>query len=284
MCAPFVKARTLQTILSAVEPPIFVRIITRWRAEEVAVGVSDLAAFEIANDRPNTELALLDDLHAKLYLADDRGFVGSANLTAAALGWAERANVEILVAVERNEPDVVRLLKRLDTAVPATFAIRSAVEAEAAASAMHSLGESLDVAEEFSDVSQSGWFPRCAAPDRLHLIYANPQTTDVVEGTRSDGQADLSDLHLPGGLQSVEFAESVRETLILMPTFRRIVDRIPEGVTDADGVGIVMQERAYLDERDAGRQWRIIRDWIEVFFRDQFEVAPQSFVTRLRSK
>ena len=34
----------------------------------------------------------------------------------------------------------------------------------------------------------------------------------------------------------------------------------------------------------ATHQWRIIRDWIAVFFEDQFEVAPESFVTRLRPR
>ena len=97
---------------------VFVRIVTRWRAREVAAGVSDLAVFEITNDRRNTALDLLDDLHAKLYLADNKGLIGSANLTAPALGWATRNNVEILMAVRRGDPDVERLLKTLGYGCP----------------------------------------------------------------------------------------------------------------------------------------------------------------------
>ena len=284
LCTPFIKARVLKTLLSTVEASVFVRVVTRWRAREVAAGVSDLAVFEIANNRPNTELALLNDLHAKLYLADDSGLVGSVNLTATALGWAERTNIEILMAVRRENPDVERLLKRLDTAVQATFAIRSAVEVEAATLTVPKLDESQDFAKESDDGRKWAWFPRCAAPDKLHAMYVNSETAAVVEGTRGDGLADLHDLHTPSGMSAADFANAVQETLLLMPAFKRIIDRVPQGVTDADGIGLVIEERPDLTQPDAAHQWRIIRDWIAVFFEDQFEVAPESFVTRLRPR
>ena len=284
LCAPFIKARVLETVLSAVEVSVFVRIVTRWRAREVAVGVSDLAVFEIANDRPNTALHLLDDLHAKLYLADNSGLIGSANLTAPALGWAMRNNVEILTAVRRGDPDVERLLKHLDIAVQATFAIRSAVESEVATLTVPNRDESREMVEDSGNRRNLAWFPRCAAPDQLHAMYVNSETAAVVEGTRGDGLADLRDLHIPGGMLAADFSNAVRETLLLMPAFKRILDRVPRGVTDADGIGLVIEARPDLTQADAAHQWRIIRDWIAVFFEDQFEVAPESFVTRLRPR
>ena len=284
LCAPFIKARVLETVLSAVEASVFVRVVTRWRAGEVAAGVSDLAVFEIANNRPNTKLDLLDDLHAKLYLADDIGLIGSANLTATALGWAERNNVEILMAVRRKDPDVERLLKRLDTAVQATFAIRSAIDAEAETLTVPKLYESQDMAGESTHIRERAWFPCCAASDKLHVMYFNPETTAIVEGTRRDGLADLHDLHIPGGLVEPDFAQAVRETLLLMPAFKRIIDHVPQGVTDAEGINLVTEVRPDLIEANAAHQWRIIRDWIAVFFEDRFEVAPESFVIRIKPR
>ena len=38
LCAPFIKAKILETLLSVVRPEVRVRIVTRWRAEEVAAG------------------------------------------------------------------------------------------------------------------------------------------------------------------------------------------------------------------------------------------------------
>ena len=78
LCAPFMQARVVETLLSVVADDVMVRIVTRWRAVEVATGVSDLGVFEVANRRPRTELLLLNDLHAKLFVADERCLVGSS--------------------------------------------------------------------------------------------------------------------------------------------------------------------------------------------------------------
>lgn len=284
LCAPFIKVGALRAVLSVIGETASVRIVTRWRAAEVAAGISDLEVFELANGRPNTELALLDDLHAKLYLADDDGLAGSANVTAAALGWAEKSNVELLLPVKRSEPDVARLLRRLERAEPATYAMRSAVEAEAAALGTMPLDEGQDVSADMEDVGKYAWLPRCAAPGRLRAIYDDPRTTAVVEGTREDGLADLRDLHIPSGLSPEEFEEAVRDTLLLMPAFKRVIDRIPQGLTDSAGVALVSEVRPDLTESNPALQWRIVRDWISEFFRDEFEVAPESFVTRLRPR
>ena len=117
LCAPFIKAKVLRTLLGVVAKGVDVRIVTRWRAEEVATGVSDLEVFEVAGERLRTELLLLDDLHAKLYVADDKCLLGSANLTASALGWAEPGNIELLVPVSATDTDVSVLLKRLEAAL-----------------------------------------------------------------------------------------------------------------------------------------------------------------------
>ena len=284
LCTPFIKANVLETVLSVVEASVFVRIFTRWRAAEIAAGVSDLAVFEIANERLNTELKLLDDIHAKLYIADNRGLVGSANLTATALGWAERSNVEILIPVQRNQTEVSHLLKRLESATIATFKIRSGVEAEAAALVEPKLDESLDMIDEDGGERKQAWLPRCAAPKQLYAMYLDADTMDVVEATRADGLADLHDLSIPKSLAKENFGDEVQNILRLMPVFKRIIDLIPKGLSDTDGVRFVVETRPGLSSSEAALQWRIIRDWIEVFFANQFEVAPDSFVTRLRQR
>jgi hypothetical protein len=284
LCAPFIKVGVLRTVLSVISDSVTVRVITRWRAAEVASGVSDLEVFDLVIKRPDTELALLDDLHAKLYLADDEGLAGSANLTATALGWAKQSNVELLLPVNPSDPDVARLLRRLESAEPATYTIRSAIEAEAATLIAVRLDEGQDVSDEMEATRNHSWLPSCAAPGMLWAIYGNPLTTAVVGGTREEGLADLRDLHLPSDLSQAKFEESVRETLHLMPAFRRIIDHIPQGLTDANGTALILEVRPGFNQADAALQWRIVRDWISEFFREVFEVAPESFVTRLRPR
>ena len=265
LCAPFIKSDVLQTVLSVIPASVPARIVTRWRAAEIAVGVSDLEVFDVVTGRPNTELQLLDDLHAKLYLADDQCLVGSANLTASALGWSRRSNVELLVPARADDPDIVFLLEQLEVAERATAIIRMETEAMVASLEKPRLEEGGNMTDE-SDVRRLAWLPRCAAPDKLYEIYRNVETTVVVEGTKDDGLADLRDLHIPYGLSPTEFSGRIRNTLLLMPAFAGIIEEVPQGLTDADGIAHVEEARPDFAGSDAQEQWRIVRDWIGVFF------------------
>src|SRR5262249_40284270 len=110
LCAPFIKKEVLKKLFGVLGENTSVKVITRWRAAELAAGVSDLEVLEVCHNRPRAQFLLLDNLHAKLYLADDLGLIGSANLTAAALGWVDRSNVELLVPARRSDPEVSYLL------------------------------------------------------------------------------------------------------------------------------------------------------------------------------
>lgn len=283
LCAPFIKAKVLQTVLSVVPTSVPVRIVTRWRVSEVAAGVSDLEVFAVSNERPNTELALLDDVHAKLYLADDECLVGSANLTGSALGWSARSNIEILVSVDPAETYVAFLLQRLEMAIPVTPEIHAELQTAVATMHFTTLDEAQDMTRS-EGFCVSAWLPCCAAPDKLYDIYINSETTVVVGGTKDDGLSDLRDLHIPLGLRQTEFESAVQDTLLFMPAFARIIGVVPQGLTDTRGVAHIQESRPDLTAEDAQKQWRIVRDWIGVFFRDQFEIAPNSFITRLRSR
>lgn len=281
LCAPFMQARVVETLLSVVADDVMVRLVTRWRAVEVAAGVSDLGTFEVANRRARTQLLLLNDLHAKLFVADERCLMGSANLTGAALGWSEFSNVELMVSVPVRNEDVAVLLQQLEAAVPATLAMRSEIEREAAALEPGLWAEGTPVTVQ--DRSR-GWLPRCAAPDRLFDIYENPDTPRVAAETRQDGLADLKDLRILPGLSHERFLEAVAAALRRVPSFGRILEEVPGVIPDNRGVELVQRGDPTATRDDATLQWRIVRDWIRVLFADEFEVAPESFVTRLKPR
>lgn len=282
LCAPFIKKRVLAALMEAVPRGVPLSIVTRWRPPEVAAGLSDLEVFELTNDRPNTRLGLLYALHAKIYVADDSCLVGSANLTASALGWCPEPNLEILLSAPRSNADVVRLLERLASATPATFQIRAEVEQLAAALTTPSLDESREPYAHEAATLAAPWLPRCAAPDKLFAIYQNPESTIVVEGTRADARADLEDLFPPSGLSGADFVAYIGETLEQLPSFERILESIPSRLPDAQGARLISELRPDLSEVDVGRQWHIVREWIGVFYKDRFEVAPESYVIRLK--
>ena len=205
------------------------------------------------------------------------------SLTASALGWAERSNIELLILAKPDDANIAFLLERLETAELATATVRSEIEVMVAALKVTKLEEGQDMTGE-SDVRRLAWLPRCAAPDKLYGIYQNSETADVVEGTKEDGLADLRDLQIRPGLSAEDFKITVRDTLCFMSAVAQIIDDVPRGLTDVDGSARIEESRPDLIGPDAQGQWRIVRDWIGVFFEDKFEVAPASFITRLKPR
>ena len=282
LCAPFIKVRTLEALLQVIPDSVELEIITRWRAREVAAGVTDLEVFELVKGRRKSELRLLDSLHAKLYVADKKCLVGSANITAAALGWAKAPNVELLVEESLDHPSIEFLMSQLTDATPATYQLKTEVEAEAAELAKQSLDD-LPKPDE-GDPPESGqfWLPQCAAPEKLYAVYSDAPSPVVTAGTKDDAQQDLIDLGLPRDLGEGEFKRQVASALQRMPSFHHILDRIPAKLTDEAGQDLIRPFVSDLSDTDLTRQWHIVREWISVFFADRFELAPETYVLRLR--
>ena len=282
LCAPFVKTHVIATLFDVAPPDIPLKIVTRWRPEEVAAGVSDLEVYDLVQGRSGASLMLLDQLHAKLYLSDDRCLIGSANLTGSALGWSNRPNLELLVEVNRSDPNVQGLLSALERAEVATHTIKDEIAEKAEA-----LGALALLSEEYPDEEDAArfrrpWLPRCAAPDKLFEIYENPNTDAVTLSTRSDGLSDLKDLGVFGSVEREEFLSQVAKSLLELKSIKSVIERIPEKLSDDAGLEIVSLMCPDFSRDECRKQWLIVRDWINVFFADRYEVAPTEFELRLR--
>ena len=68
-------------------------------------GASDWRVWDVtaANDVP---LFACPRLHAKLYVADDKALIGSANATRPGLGMGAESNLEVLLEVDANAPTI----------------------------------------------------------------------------------------------------------------------------------------------------------------------------------
>ena len=130
LCAPFIKAGVLRRVLAAIPAGTQVSVVTRWNAVEIASGVSDLETLEVVAGRANASLALIDGLHAKMYVADGQVLTGSANLTAKALGWCPNANLEVLTPAAPDYPSVANCLEAIGTARVATSEERDRIAEE----------------------------------------------------------------------------------------------------------------------------------------------------------
>lgn len=283
ICAPFIKLVPLKIILGSIPSGVAVKVVTRWRPAEVALGVSDLEIFDVINDREHSKLHLMNELHAKLYVADQACLAGSANVTGAALGWSSQPNLELLLDVERSDPHVKGLIDRIQDAELATHQIRFAIEAEADKIPNPSIEDILSLDDAQLKGALSPWFPRCAAPDKLFKIYQDVKTNTVAAGTLEDALSDLRALLPPKNLNEENFVLYIALTLQRMPSFQQIISRVPERVSDSKGEQLLSEIKPEMTPSECRRQWIIVRDWISAFMSDRIEVAPESFVMRLKS-
>lgn len=278
ICAPFIKAKVLTAILSRLGASVDVVIATRWIPEEVAAGVSDLEVYDIVADRPNTSLRLIDNLHAKIYIADEKALTGSANVTARALGWCSSPNLEVLVPVPMSEPAIQACMAAIEQAREATDVERAAVLEAAASADGKLLPEAADVDVLTTDV----WLPRLGAPSRLFLAYLpagrGRLTTDSLEAA----DYDLAALGLPRGLDEASFKSAVRDAMAQMPGVARLLQAADGYLDDTQGEELVRLVNPSADLKPSA-QWSIFREWVTYFFSDSYEVAPQTFVVRPRS-
>jgi len=278
LCAPFIKTTVLKALLNCVSAEVSVRIVTRWIPEEIAAGVSDLGIFDLVQAREKCSLQLLDNLHAKVYIADDSVLVGSANLTGRALGWSSLPNIEILTSASAADSSVIRCLAALENSRNATKEemerIRELVDA------MKS--PPLPEGAEADDVIARPWLPTLGAPSRLFEAYLPQARERLTQPVVDAADVDLQALDIRTGLNQDEFREAVKAGLQTMTATRRILEAARSDLSDAGGAELV-KELSPSDHISPQVQWAIVREWITYFLSAEFEIAPQSFIVRQRS-
>ncbi|NTE43868.1 phospholipase D family protein [Agrobacterium pusense] len=198
LVAPYIKVQALKRILDAHNTSGSVKVVTRWRLEELAAGVSDIEVYLLLRER-RAELALHPSLHAKYYAAGAHALIGSANITAAALGWREDTNLEILVRspraelryfeqeLEANTIDVDdRLYERFRDALAAFSPIK------------------LEGGNESDAHIFKRWRPTLRHPKDLFAAYTG-RGESLSSSSKEAAELDLSALSPPPGLTRAQF-------------------------------------------------------------------------------
>ncbi len=240
LVAPFVKALVLERLLDQVPGRVTVTCITRWRPEEVAVGVSDLEVFDIIVGRANSTLLLWPRLHAKYFRADSRCLVGSANLTSRALGWAYPPNIELLIEVPAVHPTLVAFEQHSKfEAQPATLDIREFMKIAAAELSVWQCKPEESIAapwrcdaevatgEDLSNLEKATWLPLLRYPSDLYLVYTGYEDK-LSEASRAAALRDLAVLDPPIGLPQDAFYSVIAALLLQLPLLAAIDDYVAE--------------------------------------------------------
>lgn len=214
--APYIKLKALEALLQDVDDQIPIRCVTRWQPRDIAAGVSDPEIFDLLAKRPSSTITLVDNLHAKIYIAGRRCLVGSANVTLAGLGDAlSDANVEVLVETTTDDlgvEDVLAQIARLER--PAT-----AADAEGA----RRLAEGLRPFLIPLTAEARFWSPRSVRPDLAYRLYAKSPTGFIGSAERVV-LADVAAANIPPGMNEARFREEIRSALAACPLAKELLE------------------------------------------------------------
>ncbi|WP_433577885.1 phospholipase D family protein [Nocardia brasiliensis] len=266
LVAPFIKREMLEGTLAAAPASVeAIQCITRWTPEEVAAGVSDPEIIELAGNDKRLSIRLCPPLHAKIYLADDRCLIGSANLTAKATGRTAASNIEILVELPTDHPEVSRVLAEIDAcATEATPYMANLMRRQA-----ELLAEQRSVAlDSVQGESQDGWYPVTRRPEIVYPYYCG--RNDVGRSIEGAILRDLAFLGVPAGLSEAEFYEWIEARLRKIPALQPLVEG--KRLSNVE-LQKALREQTGIGDESAGRAAETIAAWLRHFGRFYTDVG-----------
>ena len=277
LVAPFIKVGALERLLQTVSLDVQITCVTRWRIDEIAQGVSDLAVWTVLRDRPNAGLFLHPDLHAKYYRTDRNVLVGSANLTNLALGWSRRPNLELLVPLNVNESLLEfegRLFKNLVTVNDSLyFAMAIAVERySASAQPVHLADfEPFISAHDKSGIKSECWIPKARYPRDLYDAYAG-NLDGLTSATVRAALEDLAFLQIIPGLSRSSFEACVAVQLLLTPLVQRI-DGLLQTPQRFGAIRDWLASQKCIQEMevDSTNAWQTLMRWLLYFWPERYQ-------------
>lgn len=285
MVAPFIKTAALARVLHTLDPQdVHIDCVTRWHPADIADGVCDLEIFEQLNALPHGTLWIRHDLHAKYFRADNSCLVGSANLTGRAFGWRVPANLELMVTLSSDFPNLSAWEEALfKSSIRATADLRDRVAAQAREFIESaSPRKSHDV--ENAESPDNRWVPLCARPDLLYHVYTgNKNEDDMLTSTFTYAQRDLATLGLPSGLPEPTFNLFIADALRKLLVIQDVIGATKAGISDQNALQIIGLYHHSDHEVSLDAAWSNLKLWMLHFFPDEFRIeARQEVLVRGR--
>ena len=289
LAAPFIKTKACDRLLSHIPSGIQLQCITRWRPEEIVAGVSDLSVWELIKARPGAKLWLRSNLHAKYYRADQHCLVGSANITATALGWCTPANLELLIpttAAQLNDfetelfagaiqvdqnlfelmQNTVQLLNEQKSTVQMIESIESMPPSTGELTAAPSEPQAVAIADE-------AWLPTLRYPEHLYSAYSG-KLDNLITASQEAAQQDLRALSLPANLSQPVFHAYVGSLLLQKPIICQ-VDALLETPQRFGAVAnflsrLPCNRTPHFEPKSA---WQTLMRWLRYFLPERYTLS-----------
>jgi hypothetical protein len=228
-------------------------------------------------DRPNSQLRLRMSLHGKLYRADQRCLVGSANLTGAALGWGFRANLELLApmpAATEEIRDFERqlLLGSVIVDQPIYSTTLEAVDALRKSGITYPMQAAQDEAAQMCSAFET-WLPTCHAPDRLYDAYRG-RNDRMLTSAYQDALDDLRAINPPVGLDRDGFTAYVISKLEQHPVIRQLDDYVAIPRSSEEVSRYLSAQTALPPDISSTEAAEILKLWLLNFFPNRYRARP----------
>lgn len=268
IAAPFIKCSSLAGLLDGIPNEIQVDIITQWRLRDIVFGVSDLAVFELAQEK-NARLYLRDKLHAKLFVADNMCLVGSANVTHAALGWVNSANLELLIPVSRSDNHIQQFeqelksnLVKVTPELKETFS--TLVEKILKLPDMNLVGE-IDIATDHS--LPMDWYTLIRNPEELFLVYSDSGEFDTSYGIGQEMFNELKNFSIPLGLDKEGFNAWIASAIVQTPLVIRVLRLLEEQqeISEEEFLELLLRVNIHHDQVDSSEVMEALKRWLKYF-------------------
>ncbi|MFT2018765.1 phospholipase D family protein [Streptomyces sp. 796.1] len=263
LVAPFIKKEVFAAAIAALgDRDVELLCVTRWAVMEIAAGVSDPEIAEIAEHDDRVQIMLCHNLHAKLYVADERCLVGSANLTGRATGRRIPKNLELLVEVSVEHPEVQSVLGQIQqTATPADVTTARQLREQANLLAADEDRPSLVVVVDETESPAGCWRPETRMPVRLFPVYRG-QKYDYPGEILAGVVRDLAYLNIPPGLDETGFAKVVSSRLYELP---EVAELTTTGALNLADLQRSILEADSCEEEAARRAAENIAEWLRYF-------------------
>ncbi len=108
----FVGAEALDSLLESARRVPERSVYVRWDLQDIASGASDWRSWDVAR-RHGVPIFACPGLHAKLYIADNKALLGSANATTPGLSGPPKGNLELLVLEDAGIDPIKQLVRRV---------------------------------------------------------------------------------------------------------------------------------------------------------------------------
>lgn len=193
--------------------------------------------------------------------------VGSANLTGKATGRVPAPNIELLLEIPMDHPEVQRMFTAIDaTAVPGTVDLARKIREQA--DLLQADEDRPRVLVAGQDEQLEDWVPETRNPERLYRVY-NGRHRNVGSDVLAGVLRDLACLDIAPGLEERAFGAAVLIRLRAMPEVRRLVEAGRLNMDDLQRELLVGGERS---TEQAKRAAETVAEWLRYF--DEVHLVP----------